>query len=367
MRAFCNPNPSMQPPKTAGALQLYTHLHRGLEEKVLEPLRLRNHVHPFGSLSDMVRTLDNLSLSTLPDVLLVEVEDGAAFEMVARLRSNRMLKDLIVVLLAREENSRWEAQARNLHIQDYYVWPFDVDDLEERLHFLVELRAMKPGLEGLVQKEEAPYVGTPVMKRLFDVVFASLLILLLSPVFLIVALAVRLEGKGPIIYRSKRVGNGYKIFDFYKFRSMRPDADRFVAELAKEHNQYAGDGTAGTPAFTKFKNDPRITRLGRFLRKTSIDELPQLFNILKGDMSAVGNRPLPLYEAEQLTANEWSWRFLAPAGLTGLWQVSRRGGSEMSETERKELDNYYAKNHSMALDAKILFKTFSAIIQKENV
>lgn len=356
----------MQPPKTAVGLQLFTHLHRGLAEKVLEPLRLHSRVHQFETLSDLTHALGNLSLGALPDILLVQVEDGAAFDMVARLRANRMLKDLIVVLVAREENSRWEAQAKSLHIQDYYVWPFDVEDLEERLHFLMELRTIKPSVESLVQKREEPYVGTPPAKRLFDVLFAGVLILLLSPVMLIVALAVRLEG-APVIYRSKRVGNGYKIFDFYKFRSMRPDADRYLAELAKKHNQYAGDGTNGTPAFTKFKNDPRITRLGRFLRKTSIDELPQLFNILKGDMSAVGNRPLPLYEAEQLTANEWSWRFLAPAGLTGLWQVSRRGGSEMSETERKELDNYYAKNHSMALDAKILFKTFSAIIQKENV
>ncbi len=351
------------PPKTAIGLQLYTYLHRGLGENILEPLRLQNSVRRFETLPDLVHALGNLSVTTLPDVLLVEVEDGAAFEMVARLRSSRMLKDLIIVLVAREKNSRWEAQAKNLHIQDYYVWPFDVEDLEERLRFLVELRTIKPSVEGLVQKEEEPYVGTPVLKRLFDILFAGTLIVLLSPLLVLVALAVRMEG-GPVIYRSKRVGNGYKIFDFYKFRSMRPDADQRMAELAKL-NQYAA--TDGTTTFTKFKNDPRITRLGHFLRKTSIDELPQLFNILKGDMSAVGNRPLPLYEAEQLTANEWSWRFLAPAGLTGLWQVSRRGGSEMSETERKELDNYYAKNHSMALDAKILFKTFSAIIQKENV
>jgi lipopolysaccharide/colanic/teichoic acid biosynthesis glycosyltransferase len=117
----------------------------------------------------------------------------------------------------------------------------------------------------------------------------------------------------------------------------------------------------------KLKNDPRITKFGGFIRKYSIDELPQLMNVLKGDMSLVGNRPLPLYEAEMLTSNEWTMRFLGPAGLTGLWQVSRRGKADMSELERKELDNFYATNYSFWLDIKILFSTFSAIVQSEKV
>src|SRR5690606_17571718 len=104
-------------------------------------------------------------------------------------------------------------------------------------------------------------------------------------------------------------------------------------------NQYAANG--GQSAFVKICNDPRITRFGTFIRNTSIDELPQLFNVLKGDMSLVGNRPLPLYEAQQLTSDEWASRFLGPAGITGLWQVSKRGRGEMSDRERRELDNVY--------------------------
>jgi lipopolysaccharide/colanic/teichoic acid biosynthesis glycosyltransferase len=206
----------------------------------------------------------------------------------------------------------------------------------------------------------------PVSKRLFDILFSGTLILLLSPLFLVVALIIWIESGWPVIYKSKRVGTGYKIFDFYKFRSMRKDADKLVEKMS-DQNQYAGEDGKAKSAFVKFKNDPRITRIGHVIRRTSIDELPQLFNILKGDMSTVGNRPLPLYEAEMLTSNEWTQRFLAPAGLTGLWQVSKRGKEDMSERERKKLDNFYAQKYSFWFDMKILFGTIPALFQKEKV
>jgi len=121
-------------------------------------------------------------------------------------------------------------------------------------------------------------------------------------------------------------------------------------------------------AFVKIENDPRVTKVGQFIRKYSIDELPQLFNILKGDMSVVGNRPLPLYEAEKLTADSNIDRFMAPAGLTGLWQVEERGkGGNMSAEERKQLDILYGQTYCFTLDMKILFRTIFAFVQKENV
>ena len=121
-------------------------------------------------------------------------------------------------------------------------------------------------------------------------------------------------------------------------------------------------------AFVKFENDPRITKVGRIIRKYSIDELPQLVNILKGDMSIVGNRPLPLYEAELLTTDEYIERFMAPSGLTGLWQVEKRGDQgTLSAEERKQLDIKYARNFSFGNDIKIICKTFTAFVQKENV
>ena len=110
-----------------------------------------------------------------------------------------------------------------------------------------------------------------------------------------------------------------------------------------------------------------MTKVGHFIRNTSIDELPQLWNVIKGDMSIVGNRPLPLYEAEKLTTDKYATRFLAPAGITGLWQVEKRGKGKMSEDERLMLDNTYALNHNFWYDIKLILKTIPALFQKENV
>ena len=248
--------------------------------------------------------------------------------------------------------------------------------------------------------------STLIIKRAFDIAFAGILILLISPILILVSIAIRLDSRGPIFYYSYRVGQNYKIFKFYKFRSMRTDADKLVENM-KHLNQYeiedqvelqeyeldrhaiayyANDPMMITDekyadvnrfedhkskdnanSFVKFKNDPRITRIGRFIRHTSIDELPQLFNILKGDMSVVGNRPLPLYEAEKLTTDERVGRFLGPAGLTGLWQVTERGKDNVDPENRVKLDIEYAQNHSLWMDLKILVKTPIAALQHENV
>lgn len=288
------------------------------------------------------------------------------------------------------------------------------EELQKVISFAKSFKA-KTRVSTTTNKEEGSYnlkrSRLPVCKRAFDILFSLAAILFLSPVFIITAIAVRLESKGKIIYKAKRVGTNYKIFDFYKFRSMYSDADKRLAEYRKQ-NQYVmeeeeqeedlsdiiqmpaepvlvGDNdivlfsdhdstseshylknkrTERSNAFFKLKNDPRITKVGRIIRKYSIDELPQLFNILKGDMSVVGNRPLPVYEAELLTSDDSILRFLAPAGLTGLWQVEKRGGSEkMSAEDRKQLDIKYAQTFSLWGDIVIIIKTFFAFIQKEDV
>lgn len=236
-----------------------------------------------------------------------------------------------------------------------------------------------------------------ISKRVIDITLSSLALILLSPLFLIIAILIKIESRGPVFYASKRVGRNYKIFDFYKFRSMRQDADHLLKNM-QHLNQYesqeadtdnekqpvlesefllSDDGWINegvwkaeqdsAQPFVKFSNDPRITRIGQFIRKTSIDELPQLVNVLKGDMSLVGNRPLPLYEAEQLTRDGEVARFLAPAGITGLWQVTERGKSNVSADSRKRLDVEYAERCSLGLDLWILFKTPLAALQQDNV
>jgi lipopolysaccharide/colanic/teichoic acid biosynthesis glycosyltransferase len=296
-----------------------------------------------------------------------------------------------------------------------------VTELNKKIQFISDR-------EGILFSNEAPWRGIlkfkiPVWKRLFDIIVASLAIILLSPVFILTAIAIRMESKGPILFKSKRVGTNYAIFDFLKFRSMYVDAEHQLKELSKERNQYkeqeaeepkstitaplgdqaekammnmgmesdmmigdeeimlVGDDFVvaesdfnkqkedeNNNAFVKIEDDPRVTKVGKFIRKFSIDELPQLFNILKGDMSIVGNRPLPLYEAEKLTADSSIDRFMAPAGLTGLWQVEERGrGGAMSAEERKQLDITYGQTYSFLLDMKIILRTFTAFKQKGNV
>lgn len=248
--------------------------------------------------------------------------------------------------------------------------------------------------------------GYLFLKRLLDVLAAGTLLLLLSPVFTLIALALRLETPGaPVFYAAPRVGRHYKVFPFFKFRSMRPNADRLLKNM-QALNQYAAqtatpqqsnvlpfaetmdpasnllwgdDGChleADTLAqcaaqaerpFVKIANDPRITKVGRFIRNTSLDELPQLWNVLRGDMSLVGNRPLPPYEAEQLTTDAAVARFMAPAGITGLWQVTERGKKDVSADSRKSLDAQYAQRCSFWLDCWILFKTPVAALQKTDV
>lgn len=202
------------------------------------------------------------------------------------------------------------------------------------------------------------------LKRSLDVALAGGGLLMLSPVMLVIAALIRLESKGPIFYAAKRAGRNYRVFKFYKFRTMVPDADRQLDKI-KHLNQY--DGQTNGPVFIKVSNDPRVTKLGSFLRNTSLDEIPQLLNVLKGDMSLVGNRPLPLYEATTLTTDEWVERFLAPAGITGLWQVSKRGKKEMSIKERIDLDINYAHKRSLRYDMWLMASTPFALVQKDNV
>ncbi len=248
---------------------------------------------------------------------------------------------------------------------DYLKCPPTFERLEQILQFYWE---QKPAIEAAKanllssHSEKTPTYKASFIKRFFDILGAATGIVLLSPIFVLTALAIKLESPGSVFYCSLRVGSGGRVFNFWKFRSMFVNADKQLAALT-DLNQYGHNAL-----FVKLADDPRVTRTGRFIRKYSIDELPQLFNVLIGDMSLVGNRPLPVYEAETLLHDDYSCqRFMAPAGITGLWQVSKRGKSDMSDHERIQLDVQYSTNSNFANDFKLLLLTTTAFIQKENV
>lgn len=293
-------------------------------------------------------------------------------------------------------------------VADVFKLPIQKENLEIRIPFLIE---KWDDLKHANTVSDFHKYRTPFIKRVFDIFFASMALLLLSPLLITVCILLKLESRGPIFYYALRVGSGYRTFKFYKFRSMYVNADKRLKDL-KHLNQYAPAAdeatankfeeeylcdeckAAGTgckfpiysdtiqwcekqysenkkakagSAFFKLKDDPRITKVGKFIRNSSIDELPQLWNVIIGDMSIVGNRPLPLYEAEKLTTDKYAMRFMAPAGITGLWQVEKRGKGEMSEEERLMLDNKYAENHSFWYDIKLILRTIPALLQKESV
>lgn len=184
------------------------------------------------------------------------------------------------------------------------------------------------------------------IKHLFDKIFSFILLVILSPLFILIAILIKLDSKGPVFFIQQRVGKDNKLFNIYKFRTMVPDAINI-----------------GSGVYTE-ENDPRITRIGRFLRKTSLDELPQLINILKGEMSFIGPRPTLAYQVEQYNDFQRK-RLLVRPGVTGLAQVN--GRNSLSWPERIEYDVKYVENYSLMLDFKILLKTFLVIFKQEGL
>jgi len=354
-----------------------------------------------------------------PDVVISNffLAGGSGIEIHEWLRERVEFDRVAFILLSHEFKEDIFKMALETRIDDYFVLPLpSAESMISRIRFLVEFRnKYSISTYDKVKKQDQKYV-MPLSKRAFDLFVAISALICLSPILLLVIIAIRLESKGKVYYISKRVGR--EPFDFYKLRSMRTGADKELKNLAKDKNQYATaqqaeidfdkpcpvcaklpEGKFCSPimhigehhicdywyntqkrevaktksAFIKITDDPRITKVGKFIRNTSIDELPQLINVIKGDMSIVGNRPLPVYEAELLTRGFASKRFLAPAGITGLWQVELRGkGGVMSEEERMRLDNEYAdhfigNNYSFWYDLKLILRTVPALFQKDTV
>jgi lipopolysaccharide/colanic/teichoic acid biosynthesis glycosyltransferase len=222
--------------------------------------------------------------------------------------------------------------------------------------------AMERPTAGRIHNSRGPMKGIesflirplPFWKRAEDIVGATIALIVFSPIMVAVAIAIKLTSKGPVTFKQQRAGLGGKPFMFYKFRSMVVDAEARKKDLLK-HNERIG------PAF-KMTNDPRVTCVGDFIRKWSLDELPQLFNVLRGDLSLVGPRPLPIEEA--LQHNQWQDRRLyVTPGITGLWQVYARDDKSFDRWAR--LDIEYIMRRSLLLDLKILLKTLPAVLSRK--
>ena len=193
------------------------------------------------------------------------------------------------------------------------------------------------------------------VKRIMDVILSTIGLIILLPVFLIIAIAIKIESKGPVFFKHTRIGKNGKIIKIYKFRSMVQNAEDlikiFTPEQMKEYKENY-----------KLINDPRITKVGKFLRKTSLDELPQIINILKGELSIIGPRPVVQEELEKYGDNAAKFLSVTP-GLTGYWAAN--GRSDTTYEQRMEMELFYVDNLSIKLDLKIFFKTILSVLKRE--
>ena len=193
------------------------------------------------------------------------------------------------------------------------------------------------------------------IKRVIDVILASVALILLSPLFAIIAIAIKIDSKGPVFFAHKRIGKNGKIIKLYKFRSMVINAEELIKSFTPEQMREYKENY-------KLTNDPRITKVGKFLRKTSLDELPQLINIINGDLSIIGPRPVVADELEKYGVNKDKFLSVTP-GLTGYWAAN--GRSNTTYEQRMEMELYYIDNLSLKMDIKGFFKTILSVVKKE--
>ncbi len=194
-----------------------------------------------------------------------------------------------------------------------------------------------------------------VTKRILDIILSIIGLIVLFPVLLIIAIAIKVDSKGSVLFKHKRIGKNGKEIYIYKFRTMIPNAEEMINEFNEEQMKEFKENY-------KLKQDPRITRVGKFLRQTSLDEIPQILNIIKGELSIVGPRPVIMEEVEKYGANKDKFLSIKP-GLTGYWQVN--GRSSTSYEERMKMELYYIDNRNLWLDVKLFFKTIISVIKKE--
>ena len=227
----------------------------------------------------------------------------------------------------------------------------DTNVMEKAVSHVGELNSDRYHMQAVYQKKNPAYLK---LKRGMDILLSAAALVFLAPVFLFTALAIKLEDGGPVLFCQYRAGKDMKPFKIYKFRSMLVNADAKMPEMMKDNEQ--------TGHAFKIKDDPRITRVGKFIRKFSIDELPQLINIIKGDMSIVGPRPILTFQMEECSGYERQ-RLVVQPGLTCYWQIGGRANIEWKDWIEMDLD--YIEDMSLWTDIKIIVKTVPAVFDRE--
>jgi lipopolysaccharide/colanic/teichoic acid biosynthesis glycosyltransferase len=331
------------------------------------------------------------------------------------LKRKNVIADIPFILIDLKDNQELFNKAFRAGIHDYYLSPIEPEKIYRQLHYFQKhpeiFKARQNNISEKSSDVELIMFKSPIAKRLFDLLAAIVLVVLLSPLMLILAILIKIDSKGPSFEVSTRVGSNFNRFNLIRFRTMRSDADEiFSKEDLSKLNMHRTEAIDKCPKCAELPNgqhcsaitygedgeiicehlrylrksaqvqqinfepDPRVTKVGSFLRKNGLDKLPVLFNIIKGDMSFVGNEPLPVYEADTLSIDNKKMggagykRFHAAAGLTGPWQVELRGKrGELSVEERISVEAKYAENNSFWGDIKLIFRTVKVFIQRGDV
>lgn len=334
-------------------------IHIGADPEFLSPIVYENYLVEIITMDNPFSASQWIFTNGLPDGLICEkiLPGGNGFDFydfwIDQFDSE---KGVPFILLDDEKNQETLSKALQKKIDNIYIKPTSAETLISIILILRKENLMPNNASTSEMKAFKPYKST-FLKRSFDIVIATISLLIVSPILLISAIAIRLESKGKIFYISPKVGSGFTVFDYYKLRSMYTHADKRLKELVqinefqkeasasetvKNHNHFSSN--LHQENTSNVIGDPRITKVGKIIRKLNIDNLPQLFNVIKGDISMVGNRPLPIYEAELLTTSDWADRFHSPAGITGPWKaVTRKRLKSMSHEERNSLQNRYAE------------------------
>ncbi len=324
----------------------------------------------FESLSVTNQTLNVIKSVENIDLVIYEVSTNRNDLMVVKNLKESLKKHKVILFIIKQNAHNFGIDYIKSGANDVFDFDADPADMIQRYEFI------RDNYDTLNKKktENLQTFKLPIWKRAFDILFSSFMLLLLSPLFFIIMILILIGSSGSPFYASPRVGTGYCVFGFLKFRSMYKGSDNKGEGKVKKSRftKMLENWESDSKNFGNYQpveiNDPRITKIGKFMRKTNIDELPQFINVLKGDMSIVGNRPLSIFEAEEFTTDQWADRFFAPAGITGLWQVTKRSrAKQMSVEEKKQLDVEYATNYSLWYDFKILLRTIPILFRPKNI